>query len=264
MPVDPAFFALITAGMFCGALVNAFAGFAFSPVAAVFLIAVLPSSTLIPTLMMCSVLVQLAILVRFRVSLLAARSDAMLLGGVLGVPIAVALLPVIPVETFRVGFGAFLACYAIVMLRGSPSRPAAPRSARQEVAAGFLGGLIGGLTAMPSAVPVMYCDAKGLTKRHQYAIIHPFILVMQIVGLALLATTGHVNTEVMLNVALSVPALLLGLCVGLALLGRVPDGSFRRAVLLLLLATGVSAAADEDVLAGVFGTTVPAALAAAQ
>jgi hypothetical protein len=39
---------------------------------------------------------------------------------------------------------------------------------------------------MPGAIPVMYCKANGLSKRNQQAIVHPFILIMQLVAPALL------------------------------------------------------------------------------
>jgi hypothetical protein len=49
--------AVLLASVFAGALVSSFAGFAFSPVAGVALLYFFPHSTVIPLLMLCSVLV---------------------------------------------------------------------------------------------------------------------------------------------------------------------------------------------------------------
>jgi uncharacterized membrane protein YfcA len=43
-------------------------------------------------------------------------------------------------------------------------------------------------------------------------------------------------------VTLALPALAVGIAVGLVLFGRVPDAGFRRAVLMLLLVTGIGTA----------------------
>src|SRR3984893_11723822 len=32
---------------------------------------------------------------------------------------------------------------------------------------GFAGGLVGGLTAMPGSLPIIWCDLRGVSKEHQ-------------------------------------------------------------------------------------------------
>jgi uncharacterized protein len=108
---------------------------------------------------------------------------------------------------------------------------------RTEIAVGFAGGLVGGLTAMPGAVPVLYCDCKGCPKEVQRATVQPFILGVQVLALTLMVATGAVDREVVGLVAMAVPALAAGIAIGLMLFGRVPDAGFRRAVLILLLVT---------------------------
>ena len=108
---------------------------------------------------------------------------------------------------------------------------------RTEIAVGFAGGLIGGLTAMPGAVPVLDCDCKGCSKEAQRATVQPFILAMQVLALTLMFATGVVSGEVFALVVMALPALAVGITAGLLLFGRVPDAGFRRAVLILLLAT---------------------------
>jgi uncharacterized protein len=253
MPADATFITLLTASVFCGALVNTFAGFAFSPVAAIVLIGVLPPSTLIPLLMICSILVQLAGLVRCGPGTLVGRSDAMLLGGAFGVSIAVMLLPLVAVGVFQVGFGLFLAAYALLMLRRPAPRLPKPRVMGHEAAVGFAGGVIGGLTAMPGAAPVLYCDLQGIPKSQQRAIVQPFIVVMQVLGLLALAFAGRLSGDVGWLVVLALPALALGAIIGYGLNRRVSDTGFRRAVLVLLLVTGIGTAAGHDFLMSVLG-----------
>ena len=53
-----------------------------------------------------------------------------------------------------------------------------------EIVAGFAGGITGGATAMPGAIPTIWCNLKGLSKIQQRAVIQPFILLMQIATMA--------------------------------------------------------------------------------
>jgi uncharacterized membrane protein YfcA len=56
-------------------------------------------------------------------------------------------------------------------------------------------------------------------------------------ALALMLATDAVNRQVLELVIMALPALGVGIALGLLLFGRVPDAGFRRAVLVLLLAT---------------------------
>src|SRR5262249_41463533 len=45
---------------------------------------------------------------------------------------------------------------------------------------GFAGGLVGGLTAMPGSLPIIWCDLRGVSKEHQRGEVQPFILTTQV------------------------------------------------------------------------------------
>src|SRR5688572_22221626 len=74
-----------------------------------------------------------------------------------------------------------------------------------------------------------------MPKEAQRATVQPFILAMQVYSLAVMAAQGGLGPEVTELVVRAVPALGVGIGVGLILFGRVPDAGFRRVVLLLLL-----------------------------
>lgn len=147
---------------------------------------------------------------------------------------------------FQAGFGLFLAGYALLMLRRPVVLQIGRGGAPREAMVGFLGGWIGGLTAMPGAAPVFYCNLHGLAKAEQRAIVQPFILLMQLLAMAVMIATGRLPADLGLHVALALPALGIGTLIGVVLFGRVRETGFRRAVLLLLLITGISNAAGHD------------------
>jgi uncharacterized membrane protein YfcA len=143
-------------------------------------------------------------------------------------------------QIFRFGFGAFLAAYAIGMLL----RPAgaclwAAQSRLREAAVGFGGGLVGGLTAMPGALLVMWCDLRGMPKEQQRGLVQPYILAMQVFALALLLSRDDLSAKALMGLTVSLPALAAGTALGVALFGKVNDAGFRRVVLAILLFAGL-------------------------
>jgi len=55
-----------------------------------------------------------------------------------------------------------------------------------QCAVGFLGGFVGGLTAMPGVAVAIWYELRGLPKNDQRALVLPFILIMQTFGIGLL------------------------------------------------------------------------------
>jgi uncharacterized membrane protein YfcA len=165
----------------------------------------------------------------------------LLIGGIVGLPIALFLLTRIEASAFRVAFGLFLLSYALTLLwRPALAVARTIGSPTTNSVVGFGGGLMGGLTAMPAALPVIWCDLHGIPKERQRAMVQPFALLMQFVAVTLLwwLSPGTINRNLIGNVALAIPALMTGTLLGMALFGRVDDRKFRIAVLVLLFVSG--------------------------
>jgi uncharacterized membrane protein YfcA len=240
---DPTPFFVLSAGVFAGAVVSGLAGFAFSAVAGAILLHLFPPIEAVPLMMACSLVVQGVSLTRLRHAVKWRSNPILIAGGALGVLPALYLLQQVDAGLFRIGFGVFLAGYAVCMLL----RPAslylrATQGRLREAIVGFGGGLIGGLTAMPGALPVIWCDLRGMPKEQQRGLVQPYITVMQVFALALLLSRNEVSSQALWNLTLSLPALLAGTALGMLLFGKINDAWFRRVVLAILLVAGMSLA----------------------
>ena len=240
LPYIPAIVLLM--GVFAGAFVSSFAGFAFAPIAGVALLYFYPYKTVVPLLMLCSVLVQVTTLIYLRRSVIWKSVGPMLAGGAAGVSLAILLFAGINARAFQTGFGLFLAIYSLFMLWRPHLMLKDVSTPARDIVVGFAGGVIGGFTAMPGAVPIIYCDLRGCSKEVQRATVQPFILAMQVLAITLFFVHGDIGDEVIGGLLLATPALAAGVAVGLLLFGRVPDARFRQAVLGLLLITGIALA----------------------
>jgi len=169
-------------------------------------------------------------------------SLAYIAGGLGGVPIGLGLLQALPTRYFASGLGLFLIIYSVVVLLKPDGLRIRLSGWKPAVAAGAAGGIVGGFSAFPASIPAVYLGLRGLSKAQTRSITQPYILVMQLISLSILALTRHAifNTEFWSLWALTLPAVLLGTSTGVALYRRMSEVNFRRAVLVLLMVSGVS------------------------
>ena len=123
--------ALATA-VFLGGLVSGFSGFAFSAAAGAILLHFLPPMQAIPLMMICSIATQATSVLLVRKLVVWADVMPLLIGGIVGLPIALFLLTRIEASAFRVAFGLFLLSYALTML-WRPALAVAPSAARRRI-----------------------------------------------------------------------------------------------------------------------------------
>jgi uncharacterized membrane protein YfcA len=161
-------------------------------------------------------------------------------GGLLGIPIAIYLLQNMDTGTFRLGFGILVSLYAAyAFLRPTPAYSRQMESRSRNALVGFGGGLVGGLTAMPGALPAIWCDIHGFPKTQQRGLVQPYIGVMQLFALALMLSHHSLSLKVLIDFGISLPALAAGTAVGIVLFGRINEAAFKRIILGLLLFSGL-------------------------
>jgi uncharacterized protein len=225
--------------IFVGSLAAGLAGFAFSAISGGMLFHWLTPIEAVPLLLACSITTQLVSIAKLSKTMQWRQCLPYLFGGLAGIPVGAQLLSGLNPHTFAAGFGAFLVCYSIYMtLR--PSLVVRGGSRLAEIAAGFAGGITGGATAFPGAIPTIWCNLRGLSKTEQRGIVQPFILLMQIATLVYFSRLGIFVSATWTIFFWCVPAVLAGTWLGLSLFHRVNDGVFRRVVLLFLLISGAT------------------------
>jgi uncharacterized membrane protein YfcA len=233
---------LALAAVLLASTVSSIAGFAFSAVSGAMLLRMMNDPVQVVEIMIvCSISIQ-----SFSVALLRRDIDwrrllPFLAGGVLGLPFGVWVLLHLQTVWFKETMGVLLTSYAAYALL---KRNASVRKYTDltDVCVGFLGGITGGLAGFPGAAVTVWCGMRGWDKRRQRGVNQPFILIMQILALALLATMRGSITRGSgfdLDALEFVPAALLGTWFGLAIFKRLSDQWFTWVVNMLLLISGV-------------------------
>jgi uncharacterized membrane protein YfcA len=140
------------------------------------------------------------------------------------------------------GLGLFLIIYSVLVLLKPDSLRIKLSGSKPAAAVGAAGGIIGGFSAFPGSMPVVYLGLRGVSKAEIRGITQPYIPALQLISLGILAFTRSTifNAQFWLLWALTLPAVLLGSSTGVALYRRMSEVNFRRAVLILLIVSGVS------------------------
>ncbi len=245
--VSPAVAGVVAAVLFLAGVVSGLSGFAFSAVGACVLW-LLPPLQAVPLIMLLSVCNQLVSVGKLRKDMILRGTTehegalAYIAGGVVGVPIGLGLLQTLPSRTFAGGLGLFLIVYSVLVLLKPDNLRIKLSGWKPAVAIGAAGGVIGGFSAFPGSMPVVYLGLRGMSKAQTRGITQPYILALQLISLSILALTHTAvfSVQFWLLWAAALPAVLLGSSAGVGLYRRMSEVNFRRATLILLIVSGVS------------------------
>lgn len=230
---------LLLGGTLLGAFASGLAGFAYALLAsAVFLHAMAPVEAT-ALILLGSALAQCFTIWRFRAAIDRRRLGPFLVAGLLGVPLGTVLLGSVDARILRDVVGAFLVFYATYALAAPGLRAPLWGGRGADAAIGFAGGVLGGLAGLSGALPTIWCGIRGWSRDVQRAVFQPYILVLQIWALIALAWNGGLDTALLGRFALSLPALVLGVWLGMRLYARIDERRFRQVILVLLLVSGI-------------------------
>jgi len=213
------------------------AGFGIGLVALAFLPFVMSPVVAIVLTTLYALVFSLAIVVPLRREIRAAQLTQLLVGTVLGTPLGVWALAVLPATVINRLIGVvLLTITALEWWRRQPRRLAAPA---WGYGAGVLAGALGGAVGTPGPPVILYAATQGWSPRAVKANLLAFFTVNQAVILAGYWWANLLGPEVWrLAALLAVPA-AVGAAAGVALFNRIDAARFRQIVFGVLFVSGV-------------------------
>ena len=159
-------------------------------------------------------------------------------GGILGVPLGVALLPHLDPAAFKLGVGVLLLlwCPAMLMAREIPHITGGGRLADGVI--GWIGGIMCGIAGLNGPAPTLWTTLRGWGRDRQRAVFQTFSLVTQALTITAYLATGIIQAGTAWVFAVVVPAMLIPTLIGARLYRNFTDTGFRRVVLGLLSLSG--------------------------
>ena len=226
-------------GAFLGAVAAGGAGFAFALTAsAVWLHALEPVHTTM-LVVACGTLLHVTLVWPVRRSIEPARLLPFAIGGLVGIPIGVALLTHVDTLGLKGALGLFLVVYGTYALL-APRLPEIRGGGRAaDAAVGFVGGILGGLGGYSGVLPTIWTQLRGWRKDVARGVFQPFILMAHVVTLVLVGIAAMDTGGALMTLA-ALPALYAGAWIGWRIYGRLDDRRFRQVLAALLVASGLT------------------------
>lgn len=162
-----------------------------------------------------------------------------IVGSALGIPIGTALLTTLDPEVARVTVGGLLVAYSLYSLLRPPMKRL-PASLSADLAGGVANGVVGGLTGLIGLVIAIWCQLRGGSNDAQRAVYQPVIFAAFLMNAVAYGFAGLFTVETLKLYLYALPALIVGVWCGVRLYGKLDERSFRRVILLMLLASGLA------------------------
>ncbi|QNN53917.1 sulfite exporter TauE/SafE family protein [Nocardioides mesophilus] len=159
------------------------------------------------------------------------------LGAVLGVPLGVALVLLVPERAVAAALGCFLVGYG--WYAATSHRPAGTAPLEVAWPVGVVAGGLGSAYGFHGIPVVVYGTRRGWSPAMFRETLHVFFLVAGVLVVSGQAIGGLWSDELPLLVAVSLPVVGLAALLGRALHARIPVDRFQRSVHLLVLVLGV-------------------------
>ena len=221
---------------FAAALITGLVGFAFGLVAAAAWLHILSPLQTATLIIAFGLVVQGYSVWKQRQALRWQRLWPFLVGAALGVPLGVAVLRWTRPDYVRTGVGVILILFSVYSL----VRPAMKPVKSGGAGVGFANGILGSITGFAGILTTIWCGVRGWPRDEQRAVFQPIGVAIFAMSALWLGASGSLSTDTMRLFVIGLPVLLLGTWVGLKLFGHLNEAGFRRAVLLLLLASGIT------------------------
>ncbi len=230
---------LVFLGAFAGGMVNGLTGFGTGMTALPIWVNALPPVVAGPLTVVCSVAGQLQTLPAIWRAIDLRRLASFVVGGLVGVPVGVALLPRVDPQVFRSFIGVVLiaTCALLLLKRQRIEWKGGGRLA--DAAVGLVGGVFGGLAGLSGILPTLWAELRGWEKDERRAVFQGYNLCILAFALASQAGAGLLDSRLAHLLLVALPGTLAGSWIGRRLYARLDTQRFSRVVLTVLLAGGV-------------------------
>lgn len=237
--MDGMFF-IIALGAAAAGFVQGLSGFAFGMVAMSFWAWVLEPRDAAVLTVFGSLLGQVLSAITVRRGFALAKLLPFILGGLVGIPLGILLLPHLDMAWFKALLGGMLVLWCPVMLLSARLPRLARGGSVADGAVGLAGGVMGGLGGFTGTLPTLWCTLRGYPKDEQRSVIQNFNLSMLAVTMATYLGTGMVTRSMLPLFAIVAPAMLIPSLLGSRLYIGISEARFRQIVLGLLCLSGVA------------------------
>lgn len=167
-----------------------------------------------------------------------------LAGGALGVPLGLALLPVLDPAVFKLLLGIVLVAWCSFMLLSRRKIEHGNRDRGYDRVcdgiAGLCGGILGSLAGLTGIAPALWCTLRQYPRDVQRNLIQGFNLLILSFTMTCYVVSSTVSVAMLPWFGALLPVIMVSTWLGARLYARLCDETFRRIILMLLTLSGAA------------------------
>jgi uncharacterized protein len=237
--MDTFTFVLLLAGALAGGFVAGLAGFGTALIALGVWLYILPPSTAVPLVLICSIVAQTSTMPAILRSIDFRIVWPFLAGGLAGVPVGTMLIAHADPRIFKLSVGVLLLIFPTALYFNRRNFAFTWGGRMADAGIGFAGGILGGLAGLSGPLPTLWASVRGWGKDERRGIFQTFNWTVLSAAFCLQAGTGLVSWQVAWLALLALPGTLIGAWIGARAYRVLSDHHFRDIVLGLLFLSGV-------------------------
>lgn len=233
LPTDLA----VAAAAFIAAFTQAVTGFGSALVGMPLLSPIVGVRLASPLMAVLSIILNMTLLLIRRQAIRWHAMWHMILAAIVGIPIGILAVSLFSEHIVLIILGIVLIAYSLYAWF-TPQLPELKHPVWKYVF-GFASGLLAGAYNVGGPPAVVYATGRGWKPAEFRSNLQALFVIENVVVVAGHAYNGSYTSEVLNYLWYAIPALALGIVVGLALASRIPDALFRKLVLILLIVLGI-------------------------
>jgi len=230
--------AIVFITVFFAIFTQSVSGFGLALVSMPILAGLIGIRTATPLIVLVAILAELILLVRYRSVINVKAVWRMVLAGMIGIPLGVLALKYLDERIVLTALGALIVLYAVYAL--SKFKLPTLDGNSWPFGFGFISGVLGGAYNISGPLVIVYGDCRRWQPQEFKGNLQGFFLLGSVVAVVSHALAGNITREVLNLYLLSIPAIALGLVLGLSLDKFINPVIFRKIVLIGLVIAGVS------------------------
>ena len=237
MSAELVVFAMVLA--FTAATIQSVTGFGFSLTLVPLLAVAWEPKAAVPVSLLLALATNVALLAQVRGQVTMRRLPGLYLGLIIGIPLGVLFLERVDADTLQITVGVVVFA-ATILLYLQPSIDAGHDSFGLRLGAGAMGGALTSATSMGGPPVVLYLLGRETEIDRYRATLLAYFLPSGVLAVTAFVIVGRIDSDVLIITAAAVPAVVAGILTGGWLRTHLNAGRFRRIVLGVLIATGIS------------------------
>jgi uncharacterized membrane protein YfcA len=224
------------AAVFAAGIVKGLTGFGFSLLMVPILVTLLGPKAAVPVIVILNAASNVPLYLHSRRWSSLGRIWPLIGAGIVSIPAGTYLLLVLDASVLKIIVGVVICLFALALLLGF--RREIKKEKRGMVAAGLVSGLLNGLVSTGGPPAILLLTNQGMPKERFRANLIAYFLFLSAATVPAHLVGGLISAQVLRYAVIFTPALAAGALVGTRLVRYVPEASFRRAVLAIVMATG--------------------------